>query len=70
MIVYQFLDSPNFRTGESTTPLQPSRLEPELCDLTFTLNMNMWRFVAVSCIKEETVGPNLNTVGIYSIIVV
>jgi hypothetical protein len=56
VIAYQFLDLADFRTGESTTPLQANRLKPEFCDFIITLNVNVWRLIAISCIKEETVG--------------
>jgi len=38
--------------------VQPDRVKPELRNLSFTLNMDMWRFIAVPCVKEETVGTD------------
>lgn len=38
--------------------MQPDRVKPELRNLSFTLNMDMWRFIAVPCVKEETVGTD------------
>ena len=44
------LDSP-----ESTTALQPDRVEPELCEVVVTLHVDMRCFIAVTSIEEEPI---------------
>jgi hypothetical protein len=56
VIAYQFLDSHNFPPRKSPSSLQANGFKPELSDFVFTLYMNMWRFIAISCVKEQAVG--------------
>lgn len=58
MRAHELLDSTYFRPGESTTPLQTDRIKPKLRNFGLTFDVNMWRFIAVTCVEEEPVGPN------------
>ena len=58
MPAYQLVDSANLGRRKSTTPVQPNRAQPELCDFIFALDMNMRGLIAVAGIKEETVGTD------------
>jgi hypothetical protein len=47
------LDSP-----ESTTALQPNRIEPELGEVVVALHVDMRWFIAVPSIEEEAIRTN------------
>jgi hypothetical protein len=42
--------------AEPVAPLQPHRIEPELCFAIVALDVNMGRLVPITCVEEETEG--------------
>ena len=56
--VDKLLDAANSCPGKTATTLQPTRVKPELRDVIVTLDVNMWGFVPIPSIEEETIWPD------------
>jgi len=52
---HEFLNSVKILSAESSASLQSHRLQPELCDLIVSLNMNMSGLIAVARVKEKPI---------------
>jgi len=50
-----FLDAPKLCASKPCIALQAERIKPELGKLVVALNMDMGRFIAIPCIKEEAI---------------
>jgi hypothetical protein len=55
MIPDDFVDSTELCPIKATASLQPDRIEPQLGDLVLTLDVNVLRFIAIACVKEQSV---------------
>src|SRR5881296_3058653 len=55
MVIKDFLDAPKLCASKPCIALQAERIKPELGKLVVALNMDMWRFIAIPCIKEEAI---------------
>jgi len=55
MIAHQSFDPREFYARKPATALQPNWIEPELRDSIIPLDMDVWRFVTVSRVKEEAI---------------
>lgn len=51
----KLLNTANFRPRKTTATLQPTRVKPELRDVIVTLDVNMWGFIPIPRIEEETI---------------
>ena len=58
MLFHNTLDCSQLPEVKSTAPLQSDRLQPELGHVASALNMDVSRFVAITSVKVEPVGPN------------
>src|SRR2546421_10911740 len=58
MLADQFLKSIYFVAAKPAAALQANRIEPKLCHLVVTLNVDMRRFIPISRVKEEPVGSS------------
>ena len=56
--VDKLLDTANFCPGEATTTLQPTWIKPELREVIVTFDVNMWGFIPIPGIEEETIWPD------------
>jgi hypothetical protein len=52
---------------EPTTLLKPDGIEPELGRVILPLNMNMGRLMAITCVKEESVGASSQYSGHWAV---
>ena len=55
MLFDQLLNPLDLDSPESTTPLQPDWVEPELREVVVTLHVDMRWFIAVTSIEEEPI---------------
>jgi len=55
MVTKDFLDAPKLCASKPCIALQAERIKPELGKLVVALNMDMGRFIAIPCIKEEAI---------------
>jgi len=46
-----------FRSRKTAAFLQPDRVNPKLGDMVLALDMHMRWFIAITCVKEEAIGP-------------
>src|ERR1035437_2856636 len=58
VLLHQRLDAPNFDAGESTAPLQPYRVEPDLSHEFLALHVYMERLAAIRRVEQEPVWPH------------
>ena len=58
MLLYQPLDASDLVASKSTTVSKPDRIEPKLGDVNISFDVDMWRFLAVTRVKEATVGAD------------
>ena len=68
ILINKFVDSTNFYSTKSSTTLQPDRVKPEFGNFVITLNMDMLRFVPITCIKEKPIGSEISLTDGMSII--
>src|SRR6266704_4070050 len=55
MVTKDFLDAPKLCASKPCIALQAERIKPELSKLVVAFNMDMGRFIAIPCIKEEAI---------------
>ena len=55
MGLYQLFQSLQFVRTKSAALGEPDGIEPKLCLVLLALNMNVWRFIAITSIKEESI---------------
>ena len=55
MLFDEPLNPLDLTSGKSATPLQPDRVEPELCEVVVTLHVDVRWFIAVTSIEEEPI---------------
>ncbi len=65
VFINDLADFAYFYAVKSSTTLQPNRVKPEFGNSVITFNMDMRGFRLISRIKEKTIWPILNAVGIY-----
>ena len=58
MILRKLLDPADFDPRETTTALQPDRIEPEFGDIIVPFNVYVGRLMTVTCIEEEPIGAD------------
>jgi hypothetical protein len=58
VLLDQPLDASDLVASKPTTVSKPDRIEPELGDVKISFDVDVWRFLAVACIKEAAVGTN------------
>lgn len=63
MPLHQRLDAPNFIGTEPTIACQPYRVEPKPGNVDLSLDLNMWRPVAISGGEEKTLRANSEHCG-------
>jgi len=65
MVTKDFLDAPKLCASKPCIALQAERIKPELSKLVVAFNMDMGRFIAIPCIKEEAIWTDSQYIGIY-----
>lgn len=58
MILRKLLDPADFDPRETTTALQPDRIEPEFGDIIVPFNAYVGRIMTITCIEEEPIGAD------------
>jgi len=53
-----FLNSIKLGSAESSTSLEPHRVEPELCLILIPLDMDVRWLITVPCVEEKPVSAN------------
>jgi hypothetical protein len=53
-----FLDRKEFVRSEPTASIKHDRIDPEFGRVLVSLNVDMWRLLAVVCVEEKPVGPD------------
>ena len=63
MLRHEVKDVGYFLPRESSTSCQGNGIEPDLCNLIVSFHVNVWRFVAVTRVEEQSVRPMLGNRG-------
>lgn len=58
VICDDFMDSPDISPAEPAATLKSNGIKPEFGDIVIALDMHMLRFIAITGIEEEPIGPH------------